>query len=161
MPLHLTFQCCKCKSSLCQDLWSISRNHKHAYAKYVCSHFDIIIDNESTCGFFGFGWFNEIIINVYCKRTSTTKKLIDRIFNRNFMEYQNYARFGNIVCHARISDYRGNYPTCGFNLQNDIEYNERMEQQRREARERRRQDERIRQLLLDNEIDRENEDSLR
>ena len=161
MPLHLTFQCCKCKSTLCQDLWSISRNHKHAYAKYVCSHFDIIIDNESTCGFFGFGWFNEIIINVYCKRTSTTKKLIDRIFNRNFMEYQNYARFGYIVCHARISDYRGCYPTCGFNLQNEIEYNERMEQQRREARERRRQDERIRQLLLDNEIDRENEDSLR
>ena len=159
MPLHLIFQCCKCKSSLSHDLWSIARNHKYADSKYVCPHFDVIIDHISLC--FLFVWRNEITIKAYCKVTYDTKTVIDRFFDRNFMEYQNYERFGNIVCHARISDYKGIYPTCGFNLQNEIEYYERMEQQRRKERERRRQVERNRQLLLDSTIEGGNDDSLR
>ena len=160
MPLHLIFQCCKCKSSLSHDLWSIARNHKYADSKYVCPHFDVIIDHESL--WFLFVWRNEITIKAYCKITYDTKTVIDRFFDRNFMEYQNYARFGNIVCHARISDYRGNYPTCGFDIQNEIEYNERMEQQKREERERerRRQEERDMQLQLENMIERGRNDEL-
>lgn len=148
MPLHLIFQCCKCRNTLSHDLWSIARNHKYADSKYVCQHFDVIIDHESEWGF-GFAWRNEIIIRAYCKINYITKTVIDRTFNRNFTEYQNYARFNNIVCHARISDYRGNYPSCGFNLQDEIEYDELMEQQRREERERERERERRRQYERD------------
>ena len=61
-----------------------------------------------------------------------TKTVIDRTFNKNFLEYEDYTRFNNIICHARISDYRCNYPNCGFNLQNEIEYKENMEQEKRE-----------------------------
>lgn len=156
MPLHLIFQCCKCKATLSHDLWSIARNHKYADSKYVCSHFDIIIDHINSCKFFGFHWSNEITITADCKTNYSSKKVIDRTFNRNFMEYQSYARFNDIVCHARISDYRGNYPNCGFNLQKEIEYNEKLEQQRREEMERRRQRqyERDMNLQLDNMIER-------
>ena len=105
MPLHLIFQCCKCKNSLSHDIWSISRNHKYSDSKYVCEHFDVIIDHESSCGFFGLEWRNEITIKAYCKIYNNTKTVIDRTFNINFMEYQDYTRFNNIVCHARISDY--------------------------------------------------------
>ena len=155
MPLHLVFQCCKCKNSLSHDLWSIVRNHKYADSKYVCQHFNVIIDHESSWGL-GFAWRNEIKIKAYCKINYSTKTVIDQTFNRHFMEYQNYVRFNNIVCHARISDYRDNYPDCGFNLQNEIEYNEQIEQQRREERERerRRQYERDLTIQLETMIER-------
>ena len=149
MPLHLIFQCCKCKNSLSHDIWSIARNHKYSDSKYVCEHFEVIIDHESSICFFGIGWRNEIKIKAYCKKYYNTKTVIDQTFNKNFMEFQNYARFNNLVCHARISDYRGNYPNCGFNLQNEIEYNERLAQQRREGRERERERERRRQYERD------------
>ena len=154
MPLHLIFQCCKCKNSLSHDLWSIVRNHKYADSKYVCSHFNVIIDHESSCGFLGFRWENYITIKAYCKINYCTKIIISRTFNSGFMEYQNYERFDNIICHARISDYKRNYPDCGFNLQKDIEYNERIEKQKREEMERKRQYERELELQMENMIER-------
>ena len=149
MPLHLIFQCCKCKKYLCHDIWSIARNHKYSDSKYVCQHFNVIIDHESSCGFLGIGWRNKITIEAYCKTYYDTKTVFSKTFNKNYTEHQSYARFNNLVCHARISDYRGNYPNCGFNLQNEIEYNEKLEQQRREERERQREMERRRQYERD------------
>ena len=154
MPLHLIFQCCKCKNSLSHDLWSIVRNHKYADSKNVCSHFNVIIDHESSCGLLGFGWENYITIKAYCKINYCTKIIISRTFNSGFMEYQNYERFDNIICHARISDYKRNYPDCGFNLQKEIEYNERIEKQKREEMERKRQYERELELQMENMIER-------
>ena len=72
-------------------------------------------------------WNNNKVI---CKNPYSTKTVIDRIFNRCFTEYQNYSRFGNLVCHARISDDKVNYPNCGFDLQNEIEFNESREKER-------------------------------
>ena len=160
MPLHLIVQCCKCKESLSHDLWSIARNHKYADSKYLCSHFSVTIDHESSCGFLGINWRNEIKISAYCKQNYLTRTIIDRTFNRSFMEFEDYAKFGNIVCHARISDSRGNYPHRGFDIQNEIEYNERIERQRREEMERKRQEERDMQLQLDNMIERGREEEL-
>ena len=49
------------------------------------------------------------------------------------MEHESYACFSNrAVFHARVSDSRGMYPSCGFNLQNKIEYEEHKEKQRLE-----------------------------
>ena len=133
MPLHLICQCCKCKNSLSNDLWSITRNHKYSCRRYVCPHFDVDIDHASSIGFFGIGWANSIKIKAYYKPNSISQVIIDKTFSENNKEYQNYAKFSNkVVFHARISDYISNYPSCGFNMQNDIEYNERMEQERRE-----------------------------
>ena len=62
MPLYLVFQCCKCKNSISKDLWSIAKDHYYSDTKYVCEHFDVIIDHKSSIGFFGIGWRNEITI---------------------------------------------------------------------------------------------------
>ena len=82
MPLHLIFQCCKCKGYLTHDLWSITRNHKYTYSKYACNHFNIIIDHESIWGF-RFAWRNEIKIK------ADTKIVINKTFKRDSIEYQN------------------------------------------------------------------------
>ena len=55
MPLYFIGECCKCKEKVCQDIWSISRDHKYADSRYVCSHFDVEIDHVSSIGFFGIG----------------------------------------------------------------------------------------------------------
>ena len=127
MPLHFIFECCKCRSNLRNDLWSLAWNHKYADSQYVCPHFDIIIDHESYSGF-GLFWSKQITIRVYCKVNNNTKTLIDKTFNRYNTEYENYALFDNIVCHGRISDYTNNYPSCGYMLQNEIEHNEKLEE---------------------------------
>ena len=49
-----------------------------------------------------------------------------------YTECQNYALFGDVVIHGRISDYPGYYPTIGNNIQEDIDYNKKLEQQRKE-----------------------------
>ena len=136
MPLHLTWECCKCKSSGSQSLWSISRNHKYYERRYVCRHFFIRIDTVSSIGFLGIGWKNEITLEV--EHNGWTKIVLHGVFNRNYMEHEDYAQFDNLVFHARVSDYKGRYPNCGYNLQNRIEYNEIMEQQRREQEEKKR-----------------------
>ena len=142
MPLHLTWECCKCKSSGAQSLWSISRNHKYNYYRYVCSHFDVDIDTVSSCGFLGIGWENYITVEVKYKKYNYTRRVFRETFNKHFMEHEDYVEFDNVVFHARVSDYSGRYPTCGYNRQREIEYNERMEQQRREQEEKKRQYER-------------------
>ena len=62
MPLHLIAQCCACKGSISQDLWAIIRNHGYSGNKFVCEHFDVNIDHESSLGFLGIGigWSNKI-----------------------------------------------------------------------------------------------------
>ena len=131
MPLFLIFQCCKCKSSLYQDLWSIERNHKFSDSRFICSHFDVEIDHESSIGFLGIGWSNRITITAYYKPNNERRILIDKTFKRNVTEYQDYAKFSNkVIIHARISDYKGRYPNCGFHAQNEIDYNERREEER-------------------------------
>ena len=152
MPLHLIFQCCKCKGYLSHDLWSIARNHKYADSKYVCCHFNVIIDHESSWGF-GFAWRNEIKIKAECKIYPLTKTVLSQTFNRNCTEHEDYAIFNNIVCHARISDYRNNFPSCGDSIQRNIEYNERREQERREEMERRQREEMERQRRMQYERD--------
>ena len=96
MPLHLIFQCCKCKKYLCHDIWSIARNHKYSDSKYVCQHFNVIIDHESSCGFLGIGWRNKITIEAYCKTYYDTKTVFSKTFNKNYTEHQSYARFNNL-----------------------------------------------------------------
>lgn len=157
MPLHFIGQCCKCKSSISQDLWSIARNHKYSEKRYVCAHFDVEIDHESTIGFFGIGWSNTIKITAYYKDYNQSKTVINRTFKKNDTEYENYVKFNKIVFHARISDYSGNYPTCGNTIQDDIDYNEnkiqeerkKMEQKRREEKQR---EEKIDEILEKNKI---------
>ena len=132
MPLYAICQCCKCKKSVSQDLWSISRDHKYSGSRYVCEHFDVDIDHESRIGF-GFNWRNTITISAYYKPNYESRVIINRTFKRNDTEFQDYVRFSNkAVFHARVSDYRGQYPSCGYNAQNDIDYNESREQERRE-----------------------------
>ena len=90
MPLHLIVQCCKCNKSISHDLWSIARNHKYADSKYVCDHFSVTIDHESSCGIFGIGWRNEVKVSAYCKINYMTRTLINKTFNKSFMEYEDY-----------------------------------------------------------------------
>ena len=138
MPLYLTWECCKCKKTGSQSLWSISRNHKYHYRNYVCQHFDISIDTVSSIGFFGIGWKNEITVEVYYKKYCSWRTVINRPFCKGDTEDEDYVQCDNIVFQAKVSDYSGLYPTCGNSIQNRIEYNERMEQQRREEEERKR-----------------------
>lgn len=133
MPLHLIAECCKCHSFISQDLWAITQNHSYSGKKFVCSHFDVDIDHESSVGFFGFGWRNKITIKVYYKPECCIKKIIDMTFDIHNTEYQDYVVFSDkFIFHARISDFRDNYPTIGNNLQNEIEYKENFEQERLE-----------------------------
>ena len=66
----------------------------------------------SKIGVFWIGWKNEITVKV-SYRGYGTRRTIDKIFHKNETEYQNYVQFDNVVFHARVSDYSGNYPTCG------------------------------------------------
>ena len=92
MPLYLVFQCCKCKNSLSKDLWSIAWDHYYSDTKYVCEHFNVIIDHKSSIKFFGIGWKNQITIKAICKiNCYSTKTVIDQTFNSSFTEYQNYS----------------------------------------------------------------------
>ena len=123
MPLYFIGECCKCKESVYQDLWSISRDHKYSESRYVCSHFDVEIDHQSSIGFWGIGWRNTITIRAHYKPSGTKKTVISKTFNSNNTEYQDYAVFDNkVVFHGRISDYDGRYPDCGNSIQNDIEH---------------------------------------
>ena len=125
MPLYVICECCKCKESVSQDVWAISRNHKYSNSRYLCTHFDVEIDTESSIGFLGYNWRNTITVRAYYKPTGNKRTVISRTFNKNSMEYQDYEKFSNkVVIHARVSDYRGNYPTCGNNIQDEIEYEE-------------------------------------
>ena len=133
MPLHLIVECCKCHCMITQDLWAIKKNHGYSFKKYLCSHFDIDIDHESSTGILGLGWINRIIIKVYYKPECCTKILISSAFNKNNTEFQDYKVFSDkVVIHARISDFRNNYPTIGNYRQNEIEYKERWEHERLE-----------------------------
>ena len=140
MPLYLTWECCKCKRSSrdSQSLWSIYRNHKYNYSRTVCEHFRIYIDTVSKIGFFGIGWKNSVTVEVYYQNYYSPKIVIEDTFCKNHTEAENYVQFDNVVFHAKVSDYSGNYPTKGYNLQNNIEYNETMERQRREQEEKKR-----------------------
>ena len=118
---------------IAQDLWAIKKNHGYSFKKYLCSHFDVDIDHESSTGILGFGWCNRIIIKVYYKPEDCIKILINKTFNINNTEYQDYKVFSDkVVFHARISDYRNNYPIIGNNIQNEIIYKERWEHERLE-----------------------------
>ncbi len=122
MPLHLICECCKCKQSFSQDLWSISIDNSYSDQRYVCSHFDVEIKHESSIGFWGIGWKNKITITANYKPDSSRKVIIDKTFDSYNTEYQNYSIFDNkVVFHARISDYKDNYPNIGFSRQEDIE----------------------------------------
>ena len=122
MPLYLTWECCKCKRSSrdSQSLWSINRNHKYNYSRIVCEHFRIYIDTVSKIGFFGIGWKNSVTVEVYYQNYYSPKIVIEDTFCKDHTEAENYVQFDNVVFHARVSDYSGNYPTKGYNLQNNI-----------------------------------------
>ena len=130
MPLHIRCQCCKCKSVFILHLRAITINHKYANeSKYICCHFDVEIDHESNIGFFGLGWSNHIIIKAFDKKNNEKKIIIDHMFNDKFTEYQNFVIFSNkIVFHARISDFKGNYPSNGFKVQEKMNSNLLLEQ---------------------------------
>ena len=132
MPLYFTWECLKCKINGKQNLWAISNNHKYSDEKYFCPHFNIIIDTVSNIGFLGFGWSNQITIKTIYKPNNSIKILINKTFNVEYTEHQNYALFGDVVIHGRISDYPGYYPTIGNNIQEVIDYNKKLEQQRKE-----------------------------
>ena len=166
MPLYLIAQCCKCKGSISKDIWAIKWNHGYLGRRYVCEHFDVEIDNESSPGILGWKWRNTITVIAYYKPCYCRKVIFTRTFNKGNTEYQDYKIFNNkVVFHARVSDDYNQYPDIGNNHQNDIEYNEKREQQRRERerRERERREEQRRQLQrecdlqLGNLIEREKE----
>ena len=157
MPLHLIAQCCACKGSISQDLWAITRNHGYSGNKFVCEHFDVNIDHESSLGFLGIGigWSNKIKVEAIYKPENIKQVIIDQTFDRNYMEYQNFKIFSKkFVFHARISDTRYNNPDIGFSQQEEIEYNERREQQRLEQlkREQERREEKQRQLQRESNL---------
>ena len=95
MPLHLIAQCCACKRSISQDLWAITRNHGYSGNKFVCEHFDVNIDHESSLGFLGIGigWSNKIKVEAIYKPEYIKQVIIDQTFDRNYMEYQNFNIF--------------------------------------------------------------------
>ena len=155
MPLHLIAQCCACKASLFLDLYAIKSNHGYSGIRFVCEHFDVNIDHESSIGNFGFGWYNKIKVEAIYRPDGRKKVIIDKTFNKNDMEFQRHEIFSNkIVFHARISDYRNNNPDIGFKFQEEIEYNERREQQRLEQlrREQERREEEQKELQKEREM---------
>ena len=155
MPLHLIGQCCACKNSIDQDLYAIKHNHGYAERRSVCEHFDVIIDHESSIGFFGIGWSNKIKVEAILKPGEIRQEIINRTFDGNNMEAQDYAKFSNkFVFHVRISDHRNNKPDVGFKYQDEIEYNERREQLKLEQlkREQERREEQQRQLQRECEL---------
>ena len=94
------------------------------------------------------GWIIKINIKAYYKPEYCIKTIINRTFDIHNTEYQDYAVFSDkVVFHARISDYKNNYPIIGSNLQNEIEYKENLEHERLE-RLRREQQRREAQLRL-------------
>ena len=133
MPLYLTWECCKCHLRGCKLLWAIGRNHKYNYTRPFCYHFNIRIDSVSSKGFFGLGWNNEIALEVENK--GSTKKEINKLFNGECTEYEDFVQFDNLVFHARVSDYQGKLPTCGYKIQAKIKEKEKAEQQKREEQE--------------------------
>ena len=149
MPLYLIAQCCKCKGSISKDIWAIKWNHGYLGRRYVCGHFDVEIDNESSTGVFGMGWWNTITVIAYYKPCDCRKEIFRYTFKKSDTEYQDYKIFNNkVVFHARVSDDSNNYPDVGNNRQNDIEYHERREQERgeQERRKLKRREEQQRQL---------------
>ena len=132
MPLHIRGECCKCKSNFFFDIWSISRNHKFSGQYiHICNHFDAEIEHESSIGLFGWGWSNHIKLYAIHKQNNEKQIIIDEEFNKKNTEYQNYKIFSNkIVFGARVSDYRYNYTTCGMDIQDRIDYEEKIEKQR-------------------------------
>ena len=133
MPLHLIAECCKCHCFISQDIWTIRQNHGYSGKKFVCSHFDVDIDHESSTGFLGLGWRNKITIKAYYKPENSSKIIISRTFYVSNTEYEDYQVFSDkVVFHARISDFTNNYPTIGNNRQNEIEYKENLEHERLE-----------------------------
>ena len=160
MPLHFIGECCKCESKIYKDLWAIKKNHGYSGKIRVCTHFDIDIDHESETGFLGWKWKNTIKVTAYYKPNYESKVIINRTFDKDNMEYQDYGIFSNkVVFHARISDSKNNDPTIGSRYQKEIEYNERREQQRREAQQKQLQRECDLQLsrLLEKEEEEEEE----
>ena len=154
MPLHLTWECIKCKNSGSQSLWSIRGNHCYSDRRNVCKHFDIIIDTVSSIGIFGYKWRNTITVTVIYNLNSARKNVIEDTFNGDNMEKQNYVIFNNIVFHARVSDSKGYYPTIGNSVQQDIEYNERLEEQKKEQ-QRREQERRLKLAKILDELEKE------
>ena len=154
MPLHIICECCKCKKNQFKfDIWSISRNHKHySESRYVCSHFDVEIDHESSIGFFGLGWSNHIKIYATYKSNYERKNIIDYVFRSNDTEEQAYQIFSNkIVFRARVSDSKNNDPTCGADIQERMDYNEIEEKQKLEQK--RRQEEENKRKQIEADID--------
>ena len=146
MPLYIVYECCKCNIKDNFSIWSIKSNNGYSYNRYLCEHFNIDIDHESSIGFFGIGWANKIKVYVNYKKYNSRLELINRTFSRNNTEYQNYIEIDGAVIHARISDYKNQNPICGKQIQQnlDIEYNvklERQKQKKRREEERRRAEE--------------------
>ena len=155
MPLHLIAQCCACKGRISLDLYAIKSNHGYSGQRFVYDHFDVNVDHESSIGFLGINWSNKIKVEAIYKPEGCSQMIIDKTFDGDNMEYQNYKIFNNkYVFHARISDYRNKNPDIGFSHQEDIEYNERREQQRLEQlrREQERREEQQRQLKKEYEL---------
>jgi len=98
IPLHIICQCCKCKSIFILHLWAVSINHKNA------NKFEYIC----------LGWSNHIIIKALDKKSNEKKIIIDHMFNDKFTE--------------RISDFKGNYPSNGFKVQEKMNSNLLLEQ---------------------------------
>ena len=65
----------------------------------------------------------------------STKKVINKLFNGECTEYEDFVQFDNLVFHARVSDYQGKLPTCGYKIQAKIKEKEKAEQQKREEQE--------------------------
>ena len=162
MPLHLIGQCCKCKSFLYFDLWSIAKNHKYSNeSRYVCEHFDVEIDHESKIGFFGIGWSNKIKVTAEYKPNYESKVIINETFNKNHTESENYEKFSNkVVFHARISDYKNRKPTKGFSVQDDIEYEEKREQEELRIKEEMQRKKKLNNLIQKNKMDEKQKDIL-
>jgi hypothetical protein len=153
MPLHIRGECCKCNGTFYFDIWSISRNHKY-FNEYirVCDHFDVEIDHESSIGFLGWGWSNHIKLYAFYKQNNEKQIIINETFSKGDTESEKYKIFSNkIVFRARVSDYRYNYPTCGMDIQERLDYEEIREQQKLEQQ--RRQEEENKRKQIEASID--------
>ena len=124
MSLNFIWECLKCKVFGTQQLPLVTRKKKHPNIKYVCQHFDITIDTESTFGNFGIKWSMNVKVIVNYKENESSKILINKNFNLWSTEYQNYLIFDNIVIHGIISENEGLFPTIGNEVQQSIECKE-------------------------------------
>ena len=127
MSLYFTWECMKCKCIGTQILLDESNNPKYSDERNFCQHFNISMDVSNI----GKGRSNQITIKAIYKPNNSIKTLIDKSFNEEYTEYQNYTLFGDVILHGRISENKGLSPIIGNYIQQANEYKKKIEEKKK------------------------------